>query len=105
MPMANRHGRSRRQLSIDAGHRRPMIRFGPDFYRWGKVTLQFRQYAAVPEGPVRALSSHLMCARETRAKFAKIEIGAPGRTRTSTMLPPPDFESGFRDFLVIPLRS
>src|SRR5713226_646123 len=35
-----------------------------------------------------------MCARETRAKFAEIEIGAPGRTRTSTMFPPPDFESG-----------
>ena len=52
------------------------------------------RYAAVLEGPVRALSSHPMCARETRAKFAKIEIGAPGRTRTSTMLPPPDFESG-----------
>jgi hypothetical protein len=31
--------------------------------------------------------------------------GAPGRTRTSTMLPLPDFESGLRDFLVVPLRS
>jgi PAS domain-containing protein len=28
------------------------------------------------------------------AANCKIEIGAPGRTRTSTMLPPPDFESG-----------
>src|SRR2546423_7719557 len=27
-------------------------------------------------------------------QVAKIAIGAPGRTRTSTMLPPPDFESG-----------
>src|SRR5260370_39804265 len=94
MPMANRHGRSRRRLSIDAGYYRPMIRLGRDFTDGGKATSQFRQYAAVPKGPVRALSSHLMCARETRAKFAKIEIGAPGRTRTSTMLPPPDFESG-----------
>jgi hypothetical protein len=32
-------------------------------------------------------------------------FGAPGRTRTSTMLPPPDFESGFKDFLIIPLVS
>jgi hypothetical protein len=60
-----------------------MIRFGPDFTDGGRVTLQFRRYAAVLEGPVRALSSHLMCARETRAKFAKIEIGAPGRTRSA----------------------
>src|SRR5258708_1030868 len=37
MPMANRHGRSRRQPSIDAGHRRPMIRFGPDFTDGGRV--------------------------------------------------------------------
>jgi hypothetical protein len=61
-----------------------MIRFGPDFADGEKVTLQFRRYAAVLEGPVRALSSHphelpiagARRARETRAKFAKIEIGA-----------------------------
>ena len=31
---------------------------------------------------------------KSSTKALTISIGAPGRTRTSTMLPPPDFESG-----------
>jgi hypothetical protein len=41
----------------------------------------------------------------TNANKGERRSGAPGRTRTSTMFPPPDFESGFRGFLVIPVFS
>src|SRR5262249_46977430 len=43
--------------------------------------------------------------QRTNANKGERRSGAPGRTRTSTMLPPPDFESGFRDFRIIPLFS
>src|SRR5262245_13309668 len=38
-------------------------------------------------------------------KAKRFQYGAPGRTRTSTMLPPPDFESGLGGFPSIPLVS
>src|SRR5262249_61219206 len=43
--------------------------------------------------------------QRTNANKGERRSGAPGRTRTSTMLPPPDFESGSGDFPSIPLVS
>ena len=31
---------------------------------------------------------------EIKSRYAVIKIGTEGRTRTDTVLPPPDFESG-----------
>jgi hypothetical protein len=45
-------------------------------------------------GAYRSLNFALRSARNCFRNNQWFQLGAPGRTRTSTMLPPPDFESG-----------
>src|SRR5262249_44690505 len=72
----------------------------PSHTRGGSRMRESRPYGSVrgacdethvPTATARILRAH--GDQRDQREIGKIEIGAPGRTRTSTMLPPPDFES------------